>query len=435
MAMTAAQKAAAAKLQAQAEAQIAKLQAQQAALEQQQAAAAAQAAADKAAATKQAAADRLETIRLQRIATQSGNNPDNPMPSTAPAAGMKWANYGGVWKEYALQPGDPGYVAPAAAGGGGGGGGGGGNTDNTAMIDALNKQAAATAAATKAAADKIAADKLATKVKAADAMAATFKQYGLESLGSFISGQIMADTSPEALLIKLYDQPEYQARFPGMAALQKKNRTITEAEYIKLENSYAETLRFFDLPKGFMDDRATFGKMISAEVSPKELQDRAQIAQDLAKTTNPAIRKALTDFYGVGEGGITAYVLDSDKALPLIQKQAKTATIAGVGSAAGFALGNTESELMAAKGVYQAMNETDMTKAFGAAAQLRDAQQRLAYLDRTTYDKQEALAAGIEGDQGAILASQKRAQREVARFTGSSGVSTQSLRSNTTSNI
>jgi hypothetical protein len=266
-------------------------------------------------------------------------------------------------------------------------------------------------------------------------MAATFKQYGLESLGSFISGQIMADTSPEALLIKLYDQPEYQARFPGMAALQKKNRTITEAEYIKLENSYAETLRFFDLPKGFMDDRATFGKMIAAEVSPKELQDRAQIAQDLAKTTNPAIRKALTDFYGVGEGGITAYVLDADKALPLIQKQAKTATIAGVGSAAGFSLGNTESELMAAKGVYQAMNETDMTKAFGAAAQLRDAQQRLAYLDRTTYDKQEALAAGIEGDQGAILASQKRAQREVARFTGSSGVSTQSLRSNTTSNI
>jgi hypothetical protein len=428
MALTAAQQ----KALAQAEALKAKLEAQLAAAEQQQAAIKAQQEADKQAAIKQAAADRLERIRNERIATQSGTNPDNPMPSTAPAAGMKWANYGGVWKEYALQPGDPGYVAPAAAGGGSSGGG---NTDNTAMVDALNRQAAATAAATKAAADEKAAAIMSQKVKAADAMSATFKQYGLESLGSFISGQIMADTSPEALLIKLYDQPEYQARFPGMAALQKKNRTITEAEYIKLENSYAETLRFFDLPKGFMDDRATFGKMIASEVSPKELQDRAQIAQDLAKTTNPAIRKALTDFYGVGEGGITAYVLDADKALPLIQKQAKTATIAGVGSAAGFSLGNTESELMAAKGVYQAMNETDMTKAFGAAAQLRDAQQRLAYLDRTTYDKQEALAAGIEGDQGAILASQKRAQREVARFSGGSGVSAQSLRSNTTSNI
>jgi hypothetical protein len=399
MAMTAAQKAAAAKLQAQAEAQIAKLQQQQAALEQQQAAA-------KAAATAQKLADQ-KAAREADLANKAAQRQIDISLAAQPAA-------------------DTGSGTTPVGGG----------PDNSALIDALNRQAAAATAAQKAATDQAAAAAMANKVKAADAMAATFKQYGLESLGSFISGQIMADTPPEALLIKLYDQPEYQARFPGMAALQKKNRTITEAQYISLENQYAETLRFFDLPQGFMDDRATFGKMIANEVSPKELQDRAQVAQDLAKTTNPLIRKALTDFYGVGEGGITAYVLDADKALPLIQKQAKTATIAGVGQAAGFNLGNTESDLMASKGAYQNLNESDLTKAFSTAAQLRDAQQRLAFLDQgASYDAKEALAASIEGDQTAILASQKRAQREVARFSGSSGVSAQSLRSNTVSNI
>ena len=278
------------------------------------------------------------------------------------------------------------------------------------------------------AAELKAADQFAQKQKASDAMIATFKQYGLESLATFIGSEIMADVSPEALLIKLYDQPEYQARFPGMKALQAKNRTITEANYISLENQYAETLRFFDLPAGFMDDRATFGKMIANEVSPKELQDRAQVAQDLAKTTNPAIRKALTDFYGVGEGGITAYVLDSDKALPLIQKQAKTATIAGVGSSTGFNLTNTEADLMASKAVYANMNESDMNKAFSQAQQLRDTQQRLAMLDQTKYNQTEALSAVVESDQQALLASQKRAQNELARFGGSSGLSSGSLR-------
>jgi len=216
---------------------------------------------------------------VTRVEAAAAAKAEGP-PSTAPA-GYTWKWVGTQYQLYK----DP-VVAPA---GGGGGGSSGGGTDNSALTDAINKQNALAAAAAQATKDAA----IATKIKAADAMAATFKQYGLESLGSFISSQIMADTSPEALLIKLYDQPEYQARFPGMAALQKKNRTITEAQYISLENQYAETLRFFDLPKGFMDDRATFGKMIANEVSPKELQDRAQVAQDLAKTTNPLIRRLL----------------------------------------------------------------------------------------------------------------------------------------------
>ena len=99
-----------------------KLEAQLAAAEESQANA-------KTAATKAASEARLEAIRNERILTQSGANPDNPAPTTSPGVGMKWANYGGTWKQYALQPGDPGYVAPSGMGGSAGGNAGGASGD------------------------------------------------------------------------------------------------------------------------------------------------------------------------------------------------------------------------------------------------------------------------------------------------------------------
>ena len=273
------------------------------------------------------------------------------------------------------------------------------------------------------------ADEFAKKQKASDAMIATFKQYGLESLAKYIGDEIMADVSAEALLIKLYDQPEYQARFPGMKALQAKNRTITEDAYIKLENSIKQTLSFFDLPPGFYDNRDMMGKIIGNEVSPKEVQDRAQAAQDLGKSTNSDIRAQLKNFYGLGEGAITAYLLNADIAGPLVLKQARAAEIAALGARSGMSgFGTTESEELAANDIYKNMGFNDLSSAIGKAGQLAQNQRRLSYLENQSYSDQEALKASVEGDQKALMASQQRALREMARFGGSSGLSSGSLK-------
>ena len=294
-----------------------------------------------------------------------------------------------------------------------------------AQIDAAFK------AGQDAEAAKVAADKLATKVKAVDKMIATFKAQGIDDVAfsTFISDQIMSDVSQEDTLIKLYDTAAYKARFPGMEALRKKNRTITEDAYIKAENTMVETLRFFDLPAGFYDNREMLGKIIGNEVSPKELQDRAQAAQDLAKATNPEIRTALKDFYNIGEGEITAYMLNGDLAAPLLLKQARAAEIAGLAKTAGFAaFGSTEAQGLAEKDVYKNLSLSDLTSAIGKAGTLSGTQRRLAYLENQTYSDREALAASLEADQQAILESQKRAQREVSRWSGTAGISGSSLR-------
>jgi len=276
------------------------------------------------------------------------------------------------------------------------------------------------------------AAKFATKQKASDKLTALFSAYGLESLAPFINTRIMADVSEEMLLLELYDRPEYQQRFPGMKALRAKGKAITEKEYSADEKAMMQTARFFDLPKGFYDGPEDFGALIGNLVSPKEYQDRLQIGQDLSRTLNPSVKEQLIDFYGVGEGDLTAFVLDTDKALPLIQKQAKAAQFVGIGRAAGFELRGITSgqaENIAGTESYAKLSERELAQALGQAGQLRRTQKRLSGIEGQDYSEQEALSAVIEGSPQALLASQQRAAREGARFSARGGVTGSSLRS------
>lgn len=276
------------------------------------------------------------------------------------------------------------------------------------------------------------AEKMASKMKASDKLSALFANYGLKSLAGFINKRIMEDASEEMVLIELYEQPEYKLRFPGMGALRAKKRTITESEYMNIEKQMTQTARFFDLPQGFYDNPDDFGKLIGGEVSAKEYQDRLQVGQDLARSMSPGARAQLQEFYNVGEGGVTAYVLDPERALALIQKQAKAAQFVGFGREKGFKLEGitaAQAEQLAGTEAYAKLSAQQLQTALGQAAQLRQTQSRLTGIEGEVYDESQALKAVIEGSPEAILASQQRAQREGARFGGASGVTGSSLRS------
>jgi hypothetical protein len=388
--------------------------------------------------TKKTATQLLQEKRAETAATRAELEANDPLfnkaggPPQAPA-GYKYTWIGGTntgqYQLYSL--GTTPAAGSGAAGGVGGAAVGGGSN---AATDALNAMISQQAIAAKAAADKAAAEKMASKVKASDRLTNLFKGYGIEGLATFINKRIMEDASEESVLIELYDQPEYKIRFPGMASLRTKKRTITEKEYIDIENAFVQTARFFDIPKGFYDSADDFGNLIANEVSAKEFQDRLQVGQDVGKTLDPNVRAALKDFYGIGEGGITAYVLNADKALPILQKQAKAATIAGIAKSAGFntIYAQSKSEELAGMDAYSKLSEQQLQQGFGIAQQQRGVQQRLARIEGTAYNEQEALQATIEGSAMAQLESKKRAEREsIFRFGGRSGVNASSLRSTT----
>ena len=305
------------------------------------------------------------------------------------------------------------------------------DVDN-AINKALAEQAAKTAAEKREAKAAEDAAKLAVKQKASDRLSAMFAGYGLETLAGFIDRRIKADVSEEMLMLELYEQPEYQLRFPGMKSLRDKKRTITEKEYMDIEQAYTQTARFFDLPKGFYDSPDDFGKLIGNEVSAKEFQDRLQVGQDLARSMSPGLRQQLQEYYNVGEGGITAYVLDADKALPLIQKQAKAAQFVYFAREKNFKLEGmnaAQAEQIAGTEAYSKLSTQQLQTALSQAAQLRQTQSRLTGIEGEVYNENEALKAVIEGSPEALLASQQRAQREGARFGGGAGVTGSSLRS------
>jgi hypothetical protein len=374
------------------------------------------------------AADRAARIAAQKKIRETGGGTEPPY---AAPEGTKWSFIGGEWKLYKLASATP--DSP------------GGNNNNNNLPPA-NSQATIDAAvakalaASKAQADALAAqlkaekdaEKMAGKMKASDRLTALFTSYGLGSLASFINKRIMDDVSEEMVLVELYDQPEYKLRFPGMESLRAKKRTITEKEYMDIEKAMTQTARFFDLPKGFYDNPDDFGKLIGGEVSAKEYQDRLQVGQDLAREMNPAARAQLQEFYNVGEGGITAYVLDPDRALALIQKQSKAAQFVGFGRLSGFKLEGinaAQAEQIAGTEAYAKLSGQQLQQALGQAAQLRQTQSRLTGIEGEVYDESQALKAVIEGSPEAILASQQRAQREGARFGGGAGVTGTSLRS------
>jgi len=308
---------------------------------------------------------------------------------------------------------------------------------DAAIKSALATQATAFANEQKATAAQAAAqreaDKRATKQKASDRLVALFKGYNLENLGQFINEKIMDDVSEDMLMLEMYERPEYKTRFPGMEALRKAGKAISEGEYIRIENQMQQTARFFDVPKGFYDGPEDFGNLIAKGVSAKEYQDRLQVGQDLARSLNPNIKGALLDLFGVGEGALTAYVLDPEKALGLIQKQAKAAQFVGYARESGFGLqGITSEEALNLAGTapYANLSEQQLQKSLQQAGQLRREQARLAGIEGEPYQEKEALDAVITGSPDALLASQRRAQREVARFSERGGVTASSLRSN-----
>lgn len=397
-------------------------------MKKNQAAAEAELAAQKSEKTE-TAAERLARIKNERV-TGGGSEP----PYAAPA-GTHWSFIGGEWKLYkdfvATTANTPAVIATSSP-----------NNNNGApaitqadvdlavkkATDAANAQTAALVAQQKA---KVEADKMASKMKASDKLRAMFEGYGLGSLANFIDKRIMEDASEEVVLLELYEQPEYKMRFPGMGNLRAKKRTITEGEYMNIEKAMTQTARFFDLPQGFYDNPEDFGKLIGSEVSAKEYQDRLQVGQDLARQMSPSARAQLQEFFNVGEGGITAYVLDPDRALALIQKQAKAAQFVGFGREKGFKLeGMTaaQAEQIAGTEAYSKLSALQMEQALGQAAQLRKTQSRLTGIEGEVYNEQEALKAVIEGSPEAVLASQQRAQREGARFGGSAGITGTSLR-------
>lgn len=249
------------------------------------------------------------------------------------------------------------------------------------------------------------------------ALETVFKNYGLESLAGQIYNFVKNGYSSDTISILLQDTPEYKQRFAANAARVKAGLPVlSPADYINTENAYRQTLRASGLPEGFYDSNDDFTEWIGKDVSPTEIQSRADLATQATALANPYLKQALNQI-GIDDGHMAAYFLDADRSLPLLQKAAATAQIGAAALQQGLTFDKTYAEQLATSGVTAAQAQ----QGYSQVAQELGTMQNLGQMYGQTWTQAQSAGAAFGTDAGATAQKASLIGQERGAFSGSSG--------------
>jgi len=186
----------------------------------------------------------------------------------------------------------------------------------------------------------------------------TLSTYGLEGLlddpNLDLINLWIATGDDDAVWARVRQSEPYKTRFPGMADLSAAGRAISEAAYVELERSYAQTLQAYDMPERFYDDPSDFGALIGGDVSTTEFTQRVATAFEVVEQTTSEVRQALSDYYGITDSDLAAYYLDPERSTNIFEEREKlgAARIGGIAVETGFgSVSQQTAERLRASGV------------------------------------------------------------------------------------
>lgn len=245
---------------------------------------------------------------------------------------------------------------------------------------------------------------------------AQMRALGLAALGTWAWNAYKNGMSLEQIFLEMRNTDEYKARFPAMAALAKQGRAISEAEYIDYERTIAGMFHAAGLPKGFYDRPDDFATLIAGNVSPAEVGERVQLATTAVYQSDPATRAELQRLYGISGGELTAYWLDPNKALPLLQQRLIAGQVAGASQRSGFgALTLREAETLGKLGV----TPDQAIQGFGALYENRQLMEALpGERGLRTIGRTEQFGAVFQGEADTQAEIERRRRLRQGQFEG-----------------
>lgn len=246
------------------------------------------------------------------------------------------------------------------------------------------------------------------------------------------------------VLNSIYNSEAYKTRFAANEVIKKRmadnkgrpgDRLLTPYEYIQTEKAYEEILREAGLPPGFYDKQEDFSNFIAMGVSTAELTDRVNIAKNALNNADEGIKTALKDYYGLTNEDLTAYLLDKDRAVNLIdsrfkyttEEAKKMYTAAEIGGAALRA--GQMSDKAFAEEIYAAGKAGQAESAFQTAATSQKDYQRLMGLYGETAGTEDLAREELALSGGTDVTMKKKslASKERAMFAQKSAIDTTSL--------
>lgn len=241
-------------------------------------------------------------------------------------------------------------------------------------------------------------------------------EYGLAELGTKLLDYYRGEGagSIDATYIYMREQPEYQARFPGMKGREQAGLgALTEEQYIQWEGAAKSLFAKYEIPPEFYDTREELAEFIAGDVDPTELGRRVEDGYLAAMSAPPEYLAALQQQYGVTQGALAAFFLDPEKGEKIIEKQWVSAQIGGEARKTGFgALTAQEAERLQAGG----LTGQEAQAQFGLTAE----RQQAGFFEGSGITREEQIAA-IGGDVGQGLEIERQGKRRTAAFEGGGG--------------
>jgi len=260
-----------------------------------------------------------------------------------------------------------------------------------------------------------------------------FTKYGLgdDKFLSQVKNLILTGTPSSEATLKLRGTQEYAERFAGNQERRNAGKNVyDEATYLSLENQYRETFGAYGLNNLLGDTKTAQAKLaqyIGQDKSPLEIKKRVQMAVEQVQNRTD-VRLMFAEYYPqITDKDLVSYFLEPKDTLASLESKV---SIASIGSTA------MRQGLVADIGTSQALSEMGVTEDQAAAgyknvaAVLPDAQ-KLSALEGGKYTQSEAEGAYLKNMASEQRKLAKLAEREQARFTGSSGVNKASLTSST----
>lgn len=163
-------------------------------------------------------------------------------------------------------------------------------------------------------------------------LAAVLKRYGLQGLTTWASNALVFGYSEDQVLLELYDQPAFIARFPAIKAREKMGfDPISPEDYLNFEaiSNSLGNMWGMKLSKKETDD------LLSNDVSPVELEKRFDIV-GLASVADTETLSELSRLYQIPQGDIMRYMMKPKETLTDLQTKFRVGELAGAALRLGY---------------------------------------------------------------------------------------------------
>lgn len=261
-----------------------------------------------------------------------------------------------------------------------------------------------------------------------------FRSYGLEGLAGEIADYMKQGLTSNEALIKLKTNPNgaYAKRFAGnFTRIKNGLNAISEAEYINLENSYANTLKAYGLGNMVSvnrdDNYKKFAEYIAGDISAVEFKDRVDTVVSRVQNADPSVKATLKQFYPeLNDADLVGYFLNPKDNLPKLQEKVTASEIGAAAKYYGMGTDVTAATDLAKYGVDQKTAREGYSTIAGVlptAAKLGDIYNETG----VRYAQAEGEAEVFKGNQDAATKRKRLASMERAAFGGSAGTGQSSL--------